>query len=259
MHVRLSALLAAALIVAAPPPGISASELQERTRKAYEAYADEARHAFVARASGDGVAMPPPGEVRAAPGRGDAITDVPGGLVHHWTGAVLVPGATLQRALEVTHDYAGYAAVYKSSVVAATLLQRDADTYRVRLRIKGGGGGVSAVLDVQSTIQYFQPTPRRVYSIATADEIREVKDPGGRNERLLPAGRDSGYLWRGHTLTIFSQLDGGIVIEMESLGLSRGFPPLLGWIIEPIARRLGRHSIEDSLREFAAAIAVRPR
>ena len=41
---------------------------------------------------------------------------------------------------------------------------------------------------------------------------------------------------------------------METLGLSRGFPPFLAWFIEPIARRLGRKSIERSLEEFIAAV-----
>jgi hypothetical protein len=41
---------------------------------------------------------------------------------------------------------------------------------------------------------------------------------------------------------------------METLGLSRSFPPFLGWFIEPIARRLGRKSIERSLEEFIAAV-----
>jgi len=41
---------------------------------------------------------------------------------------------------------------------------------------------------------------------------------------------------------------------METLGLSRGFPPFLGWFIEPIARRLGRKSIERSLEQFIAAV-----
>ena len=41
---------------------------------------------------------------------------------------------------------------------------------------------------------------------------------------------------------------------METLGLSRGFPPLLQWFIEPVARRLGRRSVELSLQEFHSAV-----
>jgi hypothetical protein len=41
---------------------------------------------------------------------------------------------------------------------------------------------------------------------------------------------------------------------METLGLTRRFPPLLGWVLEPIAKRLGRKSVETSLEEFRTAV-----
>jgi hypothetical protein len=46
----------------------------------------------------------------------------------------------------------------------------------------------------------------------------------------------------------------GVFVVMETLGLSRRFPPMTGWIIEPIARRIGRKSVEGSLDEFLTAI-----
>jgi hypothetical protein len=81
-----------------------------------------------------------------------------------------------------------------------------------------------------------------------------VDNFGKRNESLLPVGKDSGYLWRAHTLTQFIAEENGVFIVMETLGLSRQFPPLTGWIIEPIARRIGRKSVEGSLDEFLTAI-----
>ena len=51
--------------------------------------------------------------------------------------------------------------------------------------------------------------------------------------------------------------DGGVAVEMETIGLSRAFPRMLAWIIEPIARRLGRKSVELSLQEFASAVRAR--
>jgi len=113
---------------------------------------------------------------------------------------------------------------------------------------------MSAVLQMRSTVQYFADRPDTVYTISDADEIREVRGAGRPDERLLPAGRDSGYLWRASTFSCFIEERGGVFIETETLGLSREFPPLLGWLIEPIARRLGRKSIEHSLKEFATAV-----
>jgi hypothetical protein len=243
----------AVVLVACLSSTIVAVDLQDETRKAYDAYLETVRKGFVGRALLDPATSLPPGVVTASPGRGNGIIEVPGGLVHHWRGAAFVRGATLEQALDVSHDYDDYTKVYKP-VVASTLIARDGETYRAWMRLKGGGGGVSAVLDVRSTTVYVQTTPRSVYSMSTLDEIREVKNPGARDELLLPAGHDSGYLWRGNTFTRLFERDDGLFIEVESLGLSRRFPPLLGPLIGPIARRIGRRSVEISIQEFVAAI-----
>jgi hypothetical protein len=245
--------LAAALVVGLFSAIVVAVDLQDRTKKAYDAYLETARTSFVAGALLDRSAPPRPGVVTVSPGRDGGIMDVPGGLIHHWVGATFVRGATLQQALDVSRDYDDYAKVYKT-VVASRLIARDGETYHVWMRLKGRGGGVTAVLDVRSTIVYVRRTARSVYSISTLDEIREIRNPGMREELLLPAGRDSGYLWRGNTFTRLSERDGGLLTEMETIGLSRRFPPLLGPIIGPIARAIGRRSVETSLQEFATAL-----
>ena len=73
----------------------------------------------------------------------------------------------------------------------------------------------------------------------------------------MPPGQDRGYLWRGATFTRFVEADGGVYMQMETIGLSRAFPPLLGWAIEPIARRVGRGSVENSVQEFRRAVLMR--
>ena len=252
---RRFAALVGVLAIAVATAHSSAAELEDRTAKAFAAYADEARRAFVARASNASLTPKIRDGVRGGPGKGDGITDVPGGLVHHWIGVAFVPGVTLAQAMRSTRDYAAYPSVYKSTIVAARTLDTRDESARVWVRVKGGGGGISAVLDLTTSIQYVTAAPGRVYSVANVDEVREVKNAGTTNEQLLPPGRDSGYLWRGNTFTSYIEADGGVVVEMETLGLSRRFPTMLGWIIEPIARRLGRHSVERSLREFSTSLA----
>jgi len=110
---------------------------------------------------------------------------------------------------------------------------------------------------VTSRVQYFQPDSRSVYSISNSEEIRELRDAGTAKERQLSPGHDSGYLWRAAAFTHMVERDGGVFVEMETIGLSRGFPTLLSWIIEPIARRVGRSSVERSLQEFSAAVRKR--
>ena len=239
----------------------AAADLQDRTRRAYDEYAERATRMFVDRAR-DGASCAASGErsrsatIVVRPAREDGILSVPSGLVHHWSGTTFIDGVTLQDALDVSYEYDAYHTIY-TPVVSSKLLGRDRDTYRVLLRIKGSGGGLSAILDVTSRVQYFYPDDHRVYSISTSEDIREITHAGTPAESSRPPGRDSGYLWRAATFNSLFAIDDGVFAETETLGLSRSFPPMLGWFIEPIAKRLGRESVRKSLQEFSQAVKAR--
>ena len=233
---------------------VEAADLQPRTVQAYEKHAEQAVREFLARAQKvvratrlcDGVMT-----ARAA--TGDGILNVPDGLIHNWMATAFVRGATLRQVTDVARDYPSYSKVYEN-VKSARVLSQQGDIYRVRLRLEEGGLGVEAVLDVSSTVEYRMLGDGSVSAMSKSDEIRQVNNAGRPNESLRPAGRDSGYLWRAHTLTLFVPSEEGVFVVMETLGLSRGFPPFTGWALERIARRLGRKSAEGSLNEFLTAI-----
>ena len=236
----------------------AAADLTEPASRAFADYVTKAQSAFVDRAmrpsSDRGESAVRRDETPLTrPGGGDGILDVPGGLIHHWRGEIFIPGVTLDRVIAVSRAYHDYPAIYRP-VSAATVLSEDKGVVRVQFRMRSSAGGLSATLDVRTRVEYVRVDERRAHSVSFAEEIREVKDPGRPNERRLPEGHDSGYLWRAHTLTHFVAEKDGVFIAMETLGLSRQFPPLTGWIIEPIARRLGRKSVEGSLDEFLTAI-----
>jgi hypothetical protein len=123
--------------------------------------------------------------------------------------------------------------------------------------MKQSAGGLTSTLDVWSDIRYERTDAAHASVVSTIDRIREVQDAGRPTEHYAAAGHENGYLWRGATLTRFVEADGGVYMEMETIGLSRSFPPLLGWIIEPIARRVGRGSVENSVQEFRRAVLAR--
>ena len=254
MTCQSAAVPVALLVLLASVPLAAAAELTSRTILAYDTYLKQAQDAFLARVTKDhGAAPTGDGVPHARPVQEDGIISVPGGLIHHWVGAAFIPRATLQRTLDVSQAYGAYSTIYQE-VIGSKLVGREDDVYRVLIRIKESEAGIGAVLDIHSTVRYVRPTDRLVYSISTADQIREVTNAGQANERLLPAGGDSGYLWRASSFTIFAERNSGVYVETETIGLSRTFPPLLGWFIEPIARRLGRKSVERSLEEFIAAV-----
>jgi hypothetical protein len=240
----------AALLLCVARAG-TAAELERRTNAAFDAYLQQARRAFVGR-DRSGVTLPEADVVSAHPAREEGIIGAPGGLIHHWSGSVFARGLTLRSALDVSTGFPAYSSVYKR-VISARVIAKDGDDYHVLMRVQEAEGGISAVLDIRSTVEYRYPTSRSALVVSTADEIREVKNAGRPDEYLLAAGRDSGYLWRAATFTYFREDATGLYIETETLGLSRGFPPLLGWIIEPIARRVGRRSVATTLQELVAA------
>ena len=236
------------------PPPAAAADLQAGTAQAYEKYASDRTRDFLARAmKAAATTRRCDGVITARAGSGDGILTIPDGLIHHWLAIAFVRGATMKQAEMVARDYAAYSRIY-TNVVSTRVLSRKDDSYRVLIRLKEGEAGINAVLDVRSAVDYRTQADGSVTAVSRSEEIREVENAGRSNETLLPAGRDSGYLWRAHTLTHFAAERDGILVVMETIGLSRRFPRGLGWLIEPIARRLGRKSVEGSLGEFAAAV-----
>ena len=254
LHVALFAVAASALVVAA--------ELQDSAVRAFVAHADHAQQSFVSRAQrltgedGHVAAALRAGEVVAGPGSGDGILGVNGGLVHDWRAQVLIPRVTLDQVLRLSRSYPDYPTIFHP-VVSARILSQEGDHFHVQLRMRESAGGLSATLDVRSNIVYTRIDPRHAFVVSQSEEIREVRKPDRTSESLLPVGADSGYLWRARALTRFAEDDAGVWMEMETLGLSRAFPPMVGWVIEPIARRVGRRSAEASVDEFRRAVLAR--
>ena len=255
-------------IVLAPVVAVGA-ELEAETVAAYERYiaqiervATEAQgRSWIEDASPPTLARLRAGEIIVSPGSGDGIFDVPDGLIHHWRGAAFIPDVALDAVLAVTQDYSRYAVVYDWVIGSGQLAHErvadgERDRYSVFLRIKRSAGVVTSVVDLWTFVEYRYQGAGRVTVTSDADCIRQVENAGEPDEQRLPPGAGSGYLWRANTYSTYLQRDGGVYVEFETVGLSRDFPPLLGWLIEPIARRLGRGSAGDSLRQLRQAVLV---
>lgn len=262
MRFRSACVLAAVLI----PALAGAAELKPETAQAYDRHITAVRDRFVAAEAGPFWIEQQPatvrarlraGEVIAWPGEGDGIVHVPDGLIHDWRAATFVPGASLDKVLATTEDYAHYSRIY-GWVVRSGLLshQRENgdDRFRVFLRLKESAHFVTGVLDLWTVVDYRQPRPDRTVSISHSDCIRQVENAGEPNEHRLPEGTGSGFLWRADTFATYLARDGGVYAEFETIGLSRTIPRLLGWIVEPIARRLGRGSAAESLTHLRDVI-----
>ena len=192
----LESVIVVAVLLAIPArPGAAdaaMANLQPRTTGAYEAYVASAEVAFLTRVrSGEPVAQAA-GASTVGQTTDGRIVKVPNGLVHHWRGAIHVPGVGLERVIATAQRYDAYTRMYKS-VVEARLLHRDGDRFCVLTRLRGSGGGTTVVLEVRSVVRYERQATA-AYSLGASQDIQEVVAAGQPDERLLPAGRNSGIL-----------------------------------------------------------------
>jgi hypothetical protein len=191
------------------------------------------------------------------------VIEVPKGMIHHWFGSIFVPRARGEELLGWLQDYAGHEKYFKE-VERSRLLLRHGDEFRVFLRLRRKKI-VTVHYNTEHWIQYRRHTPGRVSSRSEATRIAELEGAGTPQEQEKPVGDDRGFLWRINSYWRFQERDGGMVVECESISLSRAIPPVLSWIVRGYVESVPRESLEATLRTVrdgfhsrAAPFAGRP-
>jgi hypothetical protein len=62
-------------------------------------------------------------------------------------------------------------------------------------------------------------------------------------------------LWRLNSYWRFEERDGGVYVECRAISLTRDVPTGLGWIVEPIVRKLPRQSLINTLTATRQALS----
>lgn len=171
--------------------------------------------------------------------------EVPGGLVHHWYGSVLVPGVRLDRVLAWVQTYDDREKFYPE-VEESRLLSHQGDEYRIYLRIKRTKI-LTAHYATEHDVTYRRYGVGKASSRSIATRIRELADAGTAREKELPPGRDRGFLWRLNSYWRFEERDGGTVVECESVSLSKPIPEAVAWLVRSFINSVPRESLESTL------------
>ncbi len=179
--------------------------------------------------------------------------EIEDGLVHHWLGAVFIPGVDLQETLALIQDYDRHSEIYSPEVEDARILRRDGDVFEVFMRFRKKKV-ITVVIDTVHDVEYVTPAPDRTYSISRTSSVREVEEPGTSAERALPDGEGSGFLWRINSYWRFLERDGGTYIECESISLTRTIPFMLRWLVGPFVNDVPREQLADLLQTTRAAL-----
>ena len=178
---------------------------------------------------------------------------IPDGLVHHWVGVAFLPGVRLDDAVALLQDYDRHGDVYKPRIERSELRARDGDHFRFFLRFYMKKV-ITVVINSEHEARYTRLSADRAHSRVVSTRMAEVENPGARDEREKPVGRDGGYLWRLNTYWRFLERDGGVYLQCESISLTRGIPIGLGWVVGPFVNSLPRESLEFTMETTRKAL-----
>ena len=187
--------------------------------------------------------------------RDQAAAEIPieGGLINHWRGTVFVPNVELDDLLKVLQE--PQTDKHKQEdVLSSRVVSRDGDSQKVFLRLRRTKF-VTVVYDTEYDVDYKRLAPDRALSNSISTRIVEIENPGTPRERALPEGNDHGYMWRLNSYWRYKQVDGGVLVEIESLTLSRDLPAIIGSLIRPIVNSTARESMTRTLASVRARFA----
>jgi hypothetical protein len=178
-----------------------------------------------------------------------ATLDVPSALVHHWRGAILIPGVTVTELLAGLQS--GPPATKPEDVLRSAVIARGPDWMKVYLKLQRRKF-VTVVYNTEHLVTYTRYGPTRGSSRSTATKIAELVDPGTPTERELPPGDDRGFLWRLNAYWRYDAVPGGVIAECESISLSRDIPSVFRDLVMPLVRSTARESMEKTLTALRA-------
>ncbi len=179
--------------------------------------------------------------------------EVPHGLIHDWIGLLFIPNSSLVQTLAVVQDYDNHQKIYKPEIRHSKLLNRNGDDFKVFLQFYKKSL-VTVVINADFDINYERFGANRAVSRSYSTRLAEVENAGQTDERELPVDDAHGYLWRLYSYWRFEEKDGGVYVQLESIGLSRAVPAIIGWLVNPLLRSIPRGTISSLLGATRAAV-----
>jgi hypothetical protein len=168
---------------------------------------------------------------------GESI-DVPSGTISDWHGRVFVPNLTLDRLLDIL-QHPGTPPP-QEDLAASRVLSRGDDSLCVAIRLVRHTI-VTVTYETEHEMRFRRVTPTFATARSVATRVEEV------------GGTDHGLLWRLNSYWRYREIDGGVLIELESLTLSRGIPSIIRPIAAPLVNRVAHESTVrtlDALRRY---------
>ena len=168
-----------------------------------------------------------------------------GGIAHHWRGSVFIPGAKLEEVLyRILNPTA--ADMQQEDVLKWKVLEQGQDSLKIFLKLRRSKF-VTVVYNTEHEVKVQRYGTDRASSTSVATRIAELESPDTSREREKPVGRDNGFLWRMNSYWRYEQVAGGVIVELESVTLSRAVPFIFDLLIHPMIESTARESLERTL------------
>jgi hypothetical protein len=151
---------------------------------------------------------------------------------------VFVPNVSVQALIRAIQDYDHHTRYFKE-VEQSKLVSREGDTFKIFLRLMRKKV-VTVRYNTDHTVIYRVHDNSRISSRSFTTKIAELDAAGSAAEKEKNVGDDSGYFWRLNSYWRFKEQDGGVVVECESISLSRSIPFGLGWFIKGFVESVPR-------------------
>ena len=109
------------------------------------------------------------------------------GKIHHWVGAVFVPGVTVDAAIERLERRAGHESESYDDVLASRVMERNGDRVRVFMKLSRTSV-ITVTYNTEHVVDYTRVTGTRALVRSVATKIAELADAGTAQEREKAAG-----------------------------------------------------------------------
>jgi len=184
----------------------------------------------------------------------------PGAMLHHWRGTAFIPGATAAQFEQILRDFNHYPQRFAPQVLSARILTQSGDHLTTTMQVRQKHV-LTVVMDATYDVTFARLDPHNRTSTCRTTHIYEIDAPGTSHEHPLSPADEHGFLWRLNTYWSYSERDGGLIIQIETVSLSRAIPTGLGWAIGPFVQSVPRESLEFTLHSATNALKTlnRPR
>ena len=163
--------------------------------------------------------------------------DVESGTISDWHGSVFIRGVSLDEFLHRLQNPG--TPPPQEDVTSSAVLARTPDALRIYMRLVRHAI-VTVTYDTEHTMTFHRLSPALATAQSVATRIEEV------------GGGDKGFLWKLNSYWRYRAVDGGVMVSVDSLTLSREVPLLVRPIAGRIVPRIARESMLRTLQALVS-------